>query len=256
MENVCPEGTEYQSVTYPMGESLVRNVHVSHSKCIRKSPQWYDPGFGSYIERNNNTVASIVYMIQDGDLNINIYTDVILLLLAEWHAEDCMDAPSTFNIIEYYVIKSQSHDPDTPTYMYALSVEHEDEYYNTIDDEIQSIMRRETWEIISSKSVAYHNVLYGTCSFKCTRKPDRTIRKFKAGYFVRGYDQKRLSPEPLNSYYPVVQWDTVRLMLILQCILGLQSQSIDFTNEFYQADIPSGETLLIGPPRDFNSDGG
>ena len=45
-------------------------------------------------------------------------------------------------------------------------------------------------------------------------------------------------------------------MLILQFIIGLQSQSIDFTNAFSQADIPSGEPVLIELPRDFNSDGG
>ena len=45
-------------------------------------------------------------------------------------------------------------------------------------------------------------------------------------------------------------------MLILQCILGLQSQSIDFTNAFAQADIPSGGPVLIKIPRYFKSDGG
>ena len=45
-------------------------------------------------------------------------------------------------------------------------------------------------------------------------------------------------------------------MLILQCILGLQSQSIEFTNAFAQADIPSGEPVFIEFPRDFKSDGG
>ena len=45
-------------------------------------------------------------------------------------------------------------------------------------------------------------------------------------------------------------------MLILQCILGLKSQSIDFTNAFSQEDIPSGEPVLIELPRDFKSDGG
>ena len=88
------------------------------------------------------------------------------------------------------------------------------------------------------------------------KKPDWTIRKFKARYCVRGDIQKRLSPKPLNSYSPVVQWATVRLMLILQCILGLQSQSIDFTNSFAQADIPSGEPFFIELPRYFKSDGG
>ena len=45
-------------------------------------------------------------------------------------------------------------------------------------------------------------------------------------------------------------------MLILQCILGLQSQSIDFTNAFTQADIPSGEPVFVELPRDSKSDGG
>ena len=45
-------------------------------------------------------------------------------------------------------------------------------------------------------------------------------------------------------------------MLILQYIIGLQSQSIDFTNAFAQADIPSGNTVLIGTARYFIIDGG
>ena len=48
----------------------------------------------------------------------------------------------------------------------------------------------------------------------------------------------------------------MRLMLILQYILGLQSQNIDFTNAFAQADIPSGDPVFIELPRDFMSDVG
>ena len=72
-------------------------------------------------EWNNDDVASIVYMIQDRYLNINVHTEDILLLLAEWDAEYCMDTPLTFHMRESYVLKTQSHDPDTPTYMEALS---------------------------------------------------------------------------------------------------------------------------------------
>ena len=42
----------------------------------------------------------------------------------------------------------------------------------------------------------------------------------------------------------------------MQCILGLHSQSVDFTNDFPQADIPSGQPVFIELPRDLNSDGG
>ena len=67
-----------------------------------------------------------------------------------------MDAPSTFHIRESYTLKTQSHDPDNPTYMEALSGENSEEYFKEMDDEIQSIMRRDTWEIVSSKSVDDH----------------------------------------------------------------------------------------------------
>ena len=73
---------------------------------------------------------------------------------------------------------------------------------------------------------------------------------------MRGDLQKTLSPQPLNLCYPVFQWAKVRLIFIFKCILGFQSQDIDFTNVFYWADIPSGKPVLIVLPRYFNSDGG
>ena len=45
-------------------------------------------------------------------------------------------------------------------------------------------------------------------------------------------------------------------MLILQFIIGLYSQSIDFTNAFDQEYIPSGQTVLLELPRYFKIDGG
>ena len=62
---------------------------------------------------------------------------------------------------EYYALKTQSHYPDTPAYMEALSGENLEEYFKTMDDEIQNLMRRDTWEIVSRKSVADHNMLPG-----------------------------------------------------------------------------------------------
>ena len=92
--------------------------------------------------------------------------------------------------------------------------------------------------------------------FKCKRKTDWKIRKFKAQYCVRGDFQKILSPKPPNLYYPVVQWATVRLLFILQCIIGFHSQIIDFTNSFAQAEIQNRYPVFIELPRDFKSDGG
>ena len=127
MDNVCPEGNEDQYVTSPSGEALGRYVHVRPSERIRNSPQRYNPGFGAAIVWKNDDVASIICMIKDRDINSNVDTDDITLLLAEWDTEDCIDTPSTFHMRESYALKTQIHDPDTPTYMEAISGENLEE---------------------------------------------------------------------------------------------------------------------------------
>ena len=119
-------------------------------------------------------------MIQDRDINNNVDTDDTLSLLAEWDVEGCMDTPSTFHMRESYVFTTQSHDPDTPTYMEELSGNTPEEYFKAMADEIQSFMRRDTWGNVSRKSVADHNVIPGKWYFKSKKKPDWKIRKFKA----------------------------------------------------------------------------
>ena len=47
-----------------------------------------------------------------------------------------------------------------------------DEYFKAMDDEIQSLMRRDTWKIVTRKSVADHNMLPGTWSLKYKRRSD------------------------------------------------------------------------------------
>ena len=108
--------------------------------------------------------------------------------------------------------------------MEDISGEHTNEYYKEMYDKIQSLIRRDTWEVVPRNSVSDHNMIIGTWYLHCKRKYDWTTRKFKSGYCIREYLQKRLSPETLNSYSTVVQWVTVIFILILQCIIGLQSQ--------------------------------
>ena len=56
--------------------------------------------------------------------------------------------------------------------MEALSGENLEEYFKAMDDEIQSLMRRDTWELVSRNSVADHNIIPGTWSLQFKRKSD------------------------------------------------------------------------------------
>ena len=56
--------------------------------------------------------------------------------------------------------------------METLPGEHVDEYYKSIYGEISSLTRRDMWEVSPRDPVSDHNVITGTCYFKCNFKPD------------------------------------------------------------------------------------
>ena len=47
----------------------------------------------------------------------------------------------------------------------------------------------------------------------------------------------KLSDVPMNTYDPVVQCPTARLMLVITCIMVLKTQWTNIRNEFYQAEL-------------------
>ena len=57
-----------------------------------------------------------------------------------------------------------------------------------------------------------------------------------------------------ETYAPVVQWSTVRALLIMSLVLGLETVQIDFSNAFCQADIE--EEIYVEMPKDFGDSKG
>ena len=98
-------------------------------------------------------------------------------------------------------------------------------------------------------------VVPGTWAFKKKWLPCGTFRKHKARFCARGDLQKisnkkmqdamnasevlteREIRESLDTHSPVVSWVNVRLMMIFELLLSLQSKQIDFFNAFVQAEL-------------------
>jgi hypothetical protein len=56
-----------------------------------------------------------------------------------------------------------------------------------------------------------------------------------------------------ETYAPVVQWTTIRLMFILEVLLGLKSKQGDVTYAFLHADLAPDETVYVKMPLGFNT---
>ena len=98
------------------------------------------------------------------------------------------------------------------------------------------------------------NVIQSTWAFKCKRFPDGLIKKFKARFCARG-DQQIEGVDFFETYAPVVQWTTIRLMLILEVLLGLKSKQGDVTAAFLHAKLPEDEEVYVAMPQGFQQQG-
>jgi hypothetical protein len=96
------------------------------------------------------------------------------------------------------------------------------------------------------------NVLPSTWAFKVKRLSDGTLRKFKARFFVRG-DRQIQDVDYFDTYSPVVNWTTVRLMLVLSAILKLHTKQVDYTAAFLHA--PIEEDVYVDMTRTFQQPG-
>ena len=154
-----------------------------------------------------------------------------------------------------YLAKGKKSDPDNPSFNEAMLGEHADEYRKAMVTEINQLLRQRTWDRVDRASIPNgpdgkpRRVLPGTWAFKLKRLPDGTPLKFKARYCVRG-DLQKEGIDYFDTYAPVVQWSTIRMVLSLILHNGWTTKQVDYTNAFAQADLE--ETVYIDQPRGFS----
>ena len=91
-------------------------------------------------------------------------------------------------------------------------------------------------ELVVKRSLVKGYILPSTWALKRKRYPEGRIRKYKARFCVRG-DRQKFGFDYDETYAPVVQWSTVRMLLTLTMKLGLKTKQVDYSNAFVQAKI-------------------
>ena len=86
------------------------------------------------------------------------------------------------------------------------------------------------------------------------RYPDGLINKFKAHFYAR-CDIQLEGIDFFEIYAPVVQCTTIRLMLILEVLLGLKYNQGDVTATFLHADSGKDEKVFVEIPQGFEFKG-
>jgi len=106
-----------------------------------------------------------------------------------------------------------------------------------MNKEIYDHESRGHWDIVRRSTIPPGmKTIQAIWSFKRKRYPDGTLNKHKARLCAHG-GMQQWGVSSWETYSPVVNMLTVRLLLALCNIHGLESKSIDFILAFPQADL-------------------
>jgi hypothetical protein len=121
-----------------------------------------------------------------------------------------------------------------------------DEWILAAVNEITQLESKGTWVEVDA-SQAMSKIIPGTWTFKLKRRPDGTVKKYKAHYCVRGDLQEGTDV----TYAPVVSFRSVRIFLVIKLLIQWETCTVDFDNAFVQATLDT--PVWIHPPRGFRS---
>jgi hypothetical protein len=123
---------------------------------------------------------------------------------------------------------------DNPTFKEAMAGPDAAGFVAAMEAEVLTLIELNVFDIVEKTNNM--KVLSGVWALRRKRYPDGAIRKLKARYCARGFEQVE-GVDYFETFAPVVMWLTVRLLLIMSILLELETTQIDYTAAFVHAPI-------------------
>jgi hypothetical protein len=130
---------------------------------------------------------------------------------------------SRSNLLDYLnpaTLITMANKDDNPTFKEAMAGPDAAGFITAMEAEIMTLIDLDVFEIVTRNDNM--KVLSGVWALERKRYPDGSIRKLKARYCARGFEQVE-GVDYFETFAPVVMWLTVRLLLIMSILLELET---------------------------------
>ena len=131
-------------------------------------------------------------------------------------------------------LAAAANDADTPNWTQAMNGPHAEGFWEACKLEVKTLEDMDVWDVVDRED--WMEVIPVTFAFRIKRFPSGLVRKLKSRLCVRG-DREIENVHYWDTYAPVVNWDTVRFLLILSVQLKLETLQVDYTAAFVHADV-------------------
>lgn len=143
----------------------------------------------------------------------------------------------TINHIHHMALATTSGDNDTYHLKQMFQQPDVDEFRTAMDKEIEDHEKRNHWTLmLRSQMPEGMKTIRSVWSFKRKRYPDGRILKHKARLCAHG-GMQTWGENYWETYAPVVNWMSIRTLMVLSLLHDLETRSIDFVLAFPQAEL-------------------
>ena len=207
------------------------------SKRTRKEPDRLDPSaLTSSLKSSAANLFTMICLVsnltQNPDVHVSLFTSMVYHThLINQHFD------GTLNYYNPLALVTEVADNECYTFKEMLKQEDKNEFIKAMLKEIEDHEDRDHWELFERDKIpSGHKTILAIWSFKRKRFPDGRIYKYKARICAHG-GMQQWGVDYWETYAPVVNWLSVRTLLILSVIHNWHSRSIDFVLAFPQADL-------------------
>ena len=148
--------------------------------------------------------------------------------------KECDPLNKTLESWHPMALAAKDNDADTPNWNQAMNGPNAQGFWEACRKELDTLETMKVWDVVDRED--WMEVIPTTWALKIKRFPSGLVRKLKSRFCIRG-DKEVEGIHYWETYAPVVNWTTVRLMLILSAQLGLETLQVDYTAAFVHANV-------------------
>jgi hypothetical protein len=146
-----------------------------------------------------------------------------------------LNVDGSFNNLHPLSLAAQTVGNDVYYFHQAMQQDDRDDFIQAMIKELQDHQENGHWKLVRRSEIGKATTIKAIWSFKRKRRPDGSILKHKARLCAHGGMQVH-GENYWDTYAPVVNWISIRMMLTIAVIHKMYTTSIDFTLAFPQAD--------------------
>jgi len=226
-----PEGVAKKNIDLPMQPTLPDLNEMTRRKSSRiiKPTERVKGSHDSRVRKLYGLVTVSIQQTMDVTKNMKAFVTHLENVNSLFDETICMTNQMIFATI--------SANNDVYTLKEMLRLDEIAPFVTAMIKEIEDHEVRDHWEIIERMDLPKGaKTILSVWAFKLKRFPDGQVMKHKARLNAHG-GMQRWGVDYWETYAPVVNWISVRLMMAITIIHKLETKSIDFVLAFPQAEL-------------------